>query len=290
MTSPAVTGSARRDWLAAHPYLEPVARFQEVVDEAASRGPAAPAGAPSWERWAPEQAEGVPLLGSESAGVEFAGAAARALGDLARRVAEAELPPGMARAFREVRDDLEGPEAPERAIRWIAGGAGGEPAWAHPGLVRFLAWTAARRALGPVVEASSRWSDGERWGRGYCPTCGALPLQAQLASAEAARPRVLACGCCGTRWQFRRIGCPFCGNETPDRLEILKVEGERDLRIDVCGECRGYVKTYTGEGDEALFLADWATLHLDVLAARRGLERVGASLYQLPQDERRSEP
>jgi len=165
-----------------------------------------------------------------------------------------------------------------------------QPPSAHPGLLRFLAWTAVRRVLEPVVEGSSRWSDGERWGRGYCPTCGAFPPSAQLAAEEAGRPRFLACGCCRTRWQFRRIGCPFCGNEAQEHLGILQVEGEEGLRIDVCGECRGYVKTYTDEGDEALFLADWPTLHLDVLAVQRGFERVGASLYQLPQDERRTEP
>jgi len=50
------------------------------------------------------------------------------------------------------------------------------------------------------------------------------------------------------------------------------------------------VKTYTAEGDEELFLADWPTLHLDLLARGRGLRRLGTSLYELPHDERRTEP
>ena len=282
--------SRRQTWLAAHPYLEPIARFQGVVDEAAERGPPARVEAPSWERYAPDQAAGVPLLGSASAGVDFSAAAAEALDDLTRRVAGAALPGRMGDACREIREALRGPEDRRRAVEWIAGGTPAEPPSPHPGLLRFLAWTAARRVLEPVVEGSVRWSDERRWGRGYCPTCGAFPLSAQLASAESARPRFLACGCCRTRWQFRRLGCPFCGNETQDHLGILQVEGEEGLRIDVCDECRGYVKTYTDEGDEALFLADWPTLHLDVLAVRRGFERVGASLYELPKDERRTEP
>jgi hypothetical protein len=34
------------------------------------------------------------------------------------------------------------------------------------------------------------------------------------------------------------------------------------------------------EGDEALFLADWSSLHLDQIAQDRGLKRVAASLYE----------
>jgi FdhE protein len=281
--------SARQNWLATHPYLATIARFQGIVDEAAGQGPSARVEVPSWERYAGDQAAGVPLLASRSAGMDFSAAAAEALGDLTRRVAEAAPPGRMADACREIREALAGPEERVRAIEWIAGGPE-DPPWVHPGLLRFLAWTAARRVLAPVVEGSGRWSDEGRWGRGYCPTCGALPLSAQLAPAETVRPRFLACGCCRTRWQFRRIGCPFCGTEAQDRLGILQVEGEEGLRIDVCNECRGYLKTYTDEGDEALFLADWPTLHLDVLAVRRGFERVGASLYELPKDERRTEP
>jgi FdhE protein len=53
------------------------------------------------------------------------------------------------------------------------------------------------------------------------------------------------------------------------------------LRLDVCHACRGYVKTYVGDGGERVLLADWSSLHLDVLARDRGLERRGESLYDL---------
>ena len=281
--------SARRHWLASHPYLEPIARFQAMVDEAASKGPAAPVEAPSWERYAGDQAAGVPLLESGSAGLDISAAAAEALGDLARRVGAAAPPGRGGEACREVGEALSAPEVRRWAIEWIAGDADAPPT-AHPGLLRFLGWTAARRVLEPVVDEAARRSDQARWGRGYCPTCGALPVSAQLAAAESERPRVLSCGPCRTRWQYQRIGCPFCGNEAQELLRILQVEGEEDLRIDACDQCRGYLKTYTDEGDEALFLADWPTLHLDLLAAQRGFRRAGDSLYELPKDERRIEP
>ena len=47
----------------------------------------------------------------------------------------------------------------------------------------------------------------------------------------------------------------------------------------IAKSCRGYLKTYDGQGNEALLLADWTSLHLDLVAADRGLKRRAASLY-----------
>ena len=63
--------------------------------------------------------------------------------------------------------------------------------------------------------------------------------------------RLLSCGCCGTRWQYKRTGCPFCEADS-QRLAAVAVEGEAGLRIDYCEACSGYLKTYDGQGDEAL--------------------------------------
>jgi FdhE protein len=61
----------------------------------------------------------------------------------------------------------------------------------------------------------------------------------------------------------------------------VTVEGEGGLRIDYCESCRGYLKTYDGEGNEAVMLVDWTSIHLDVIARDRGLKRLAASLYEL---------
>jgi FdhE protein len=39
-------------------------------------------------------------------------------------------------------------------------------------------------------------------------------------------------------------------------------------------------RRFLGLGDESLLLSDWSSLHLDVLAADRGLKRLAASLYE----------
>jgi FdhE protein len=59
------------------------------------------------------------------------------------------------------------------------------------------------------------------------------------------------------------------------------VEGEHGLRIDHCGSCGAYLKTYAGQGAEAVLLADWTSLHLDIAARERGWHRMAASLYDL---------
>ena len=62
-------------------------------------------------------------------------------------------------------------------------------------------------------------------------------------------------------------------------MTVLAIEGEGGLRIDHCKKCRGYLKTFNGTGSEDIMLADWSSLHLDILAMDRGLERRARSLY-----------
>jgi FdhE protein len=62
---------------------------------------------------------------------------------------------------------------------------------------------------------------------------------------------------------------------------VLSIEGEDALRIEYCQSCGGYLKTYVGQGREGLLLADWTTVHLDIIAGDRGLKRCAGSLYHL---------
>ena len=171
-------------------------------------------------------------------------------------------------------------DAARRVVAWLLGDDSFAPA--SPGLLRHLGWTVLARYLSPVVDAFGRWRDDERWLRHYCPTCGSAPAMAQLVGADPGRRRLLSCGRCGTRWQYKRTGCPFCEVDS-QRLAAVAVEGEAGLRIDYCVSCSGYLKTYDGQGDEALLLSDWSSLHLDLIAHDRGLKRLAASLYDFAQ-------
>ncbi|HVO51286.1 MAG TPA: formate dehydrogenase accessory protein FdhE [Thermoanaerobaculia bacterium] len=257
-------------WLAAHPYLEPVGRFCGEV-EAAAAGTTARATAPDWEDYAADFGAGVPLLKSVDAEIDLE-AAGRAVADVVRSVAP-RAPGGDA-----VLADLPAGGAASRVVDWLLGEDTLAPA--SPGLLRYLGWTAVAAYLAPVLGPFAAWRDEEKWLRAHCPTCGSLPAMAQLVGSDPGRMRLLACGCCGTRWQYSRTGCPFCESD-PRRLTTLAVEGEGGLRIDSCELCKAYLKTYDGQGDEAVLLADWTSLHLDVVAHDRGLRRAAASLYDL---------
>jgi FdhE protein len=265
-----------------------MAPFEETVRAATDADPVQGLPPPRLDAYAADHAAGVPLLLSEAAGVDLSGPGGEAVARLVARAAAAGLPARLhaeAQALHGVLSRAR--EERARAVAFLVGSGGSGAPANEAGLLRYLGWRALRRVLAPALAAYDAWraderlGGEERWMRGDCPTCGALPPLNQLGGPEDQPWRRLACGCCGTRWRFRRSGCPFCGNSALDRLGALEIEGEPRVRIDTCESCRGYLKTYQGEGEEAVFLADWTTLHLDVLARERGLKRVGESLYDL---------
>jgi FdhE protein len=262
------------EWVGAHPYLRPIADLHNRL-EAAIRSASPTSGDARWDEYAPEFGMGVPLLVSAEAAVDLGPASRRirlAVEDLAEGALDDELAAeahALALEIRE-RDD-------RSPMDWLLGGDDG---WnpSRPGLLRCVGWMAAESTLRPLLIAFDRWRDDDRWLRRYCPACGSLPAMAQLVGKDPGRRRLLCCGCCRTRWRYARTGCPFCETES-HRLAALAPEGAHGLRIDYCDACRGYLKTYDGEGSEAVMLADWTSVHLDVLALDRGLTRCAPSLY-----------
>ena len=265
-------------WLEAHSYLRPLADLSAQVDRATAAIDVLDARIPYWEDYRADFLAGVPLLPSTAAvDLEPGGRMAEAL---LERLASGTLPGRLAVETRALDSELRRePQASRRIADFLLGDETLRPPF--PGLLRYLAWTATARFLRPVVKAFDGWRDEERWRRRYCPTCGSLPAMAQLVGTDPGRLRLLSCGCCGTRWQFRRIGCPFCERADAHHLSAIVIEGEKYLRIDYCQSCRAYLKTYNGEGSEPLYLADWTSLHLDIIARDRGLKRLATSLYEL---------
>jgi len=252
-------------WLARHPYLQPVADVHAVV-EAMAAGVAVPtAPIPDWDHYASDFHAGVPLLQSSTVAFDFA-AVETAVYSLIREVASASLPEPLATSCRDLVAELETTDS---------------RAPVHPGLLCYLGWAVLARYLAPVVGAFDAWRNEERWLRNYCPACGELPAMAQLVGKDPGRLRKLSCGRCRTRWRYRRTGCPFCDSQDGHRLAVVSVEHEAGLRIDYCDVCSGYLKTYDGEGSESVLLADWTSLHLDMIARDRGLKRLAVSLYDL---------
>jgi len=266
-------------WLAKHPYLQRMADLTAAIDSALAEVKIVKASVPSWDNYLDDFRAGIPLLQSSSVAVDFRDAE-KVLTSLVETLASKPLPGNMAQDCRTLAAQLNGDrDAPQRALAWLLDENSFTPT--NPGLLRYLGWTVLARYLTPVVIAYGEWRDEELWLRSYCPTCGTLAAMAQLIGTDPGRLRFLSCGCCRSRWRYRRTGCPFCQSADDHRLAVVAVEGEAGLRIDYCEACRGYVKTYEGQGSESVLLADWTSLHLDIVARDRGLMRHASSLYQL---------
>jgi FdhE protein len=266
-------------WLVKHPYLQGVADLEALIDDALAAVSIASACVPNWDNYISDFYAGLPLLRSPGVTIDFRGLEG-VLTSLVETIALKPLPRELAQDSRTLGAQLRSDrDSPRKALASLLDNDSFTAT--NPGLLRYLGWTVLARYLSPLVEAFSGWRDEERWLRSYCPTCGALAAMAQLVGSDPGRLRFLYCGCCRSRWRYRRTGCPFCQSEDDQRLAVVAVEGEAGLRIDYCETCSGYLKTYDGQGSESVLLADWTSFHLDIIARDRGLMRYAGSLYEL---------
>jgi len=138
-------------------------------------------------------------------------------------------------------------------------------------LVELFLEESLRPDLEKVVEKYGDSVAKADWSEGYCPICGREPKIGELREEEGRR--YLFCNQCGYEWSFVRIKCPFCGNEEQQSLAFFTVEGDERYRVDVCNECKRYIKIidFRETKQEAnLDVEDIATLHLDMLAYEEG--------------------
>ncbi len=140
-------------------------------------------------------------------------------------------------------------------------------------LLGFLVEESLRPALEILSEKYGDVIAASKWAEGYCPICGREPKISEL-KGEGGQ-RFLFCGQCGFEWRFKRIRCPFCGNEDQQTLAYFTIENEEKYRVDVCNVCNKYIKAVDfrkAEKEPNLDVEDIATLHLDILADEEGYE------------------
>ncbi|GBD21090.1 Protein FdhE [bacterium HR28] len=141
-------------------------------------------------------------------------------------------------------------------------------------LVRVMAHMTAMAVLS-VLGRSIETTALEGWWAGYCPVCAAWPTVAEFRGLE--RDRWLRCGRCGTGWRYPHQQCPFCGNSDHRTLRYFAEEGKQDSqRVEVCEQCRGYVKTFATLGPWShgeVLLQDLVTVEFDLAAQEREYRR-----------------
>ena len=282
--------AAIKDWIKDRPYLKEVAKLQETIATAVEGNTIQEHPAEyDWKNAVSEIEKGIPVLKVikiDSKTIEYA---ADLLTDIVDALAAASLPEKMVQYCQKMQTAmLENADLAGRIIAGVIENNSVQPddlglGEVDEGFIVFLAWSSLSEALKPLKPKVTELLKDNKWRRGYCPVCGQLPAMGQLVRIEkdGGRERELVCGCCQMRWQYKRIGCPYCDNLEQETLKIIEVAEEPDLRIDTCEKCKSYLKIYTGEGNEQVILADWSTLHLYLIAEKNGFKRTGYHRYGL---------
>jgi FdhE protein len=137
-------------------------------------------------------------------------------------------------------------------------------------ILLFFIHSSLKPSIETGVEKLSHEIDTETWMRGSCPVCGSLPCLSLL--KEEVGKRYLLCSHCGYQWRIDRMICPFCNNRDHEFLQFFYAEEEKTHRIDLCDKCHQYIKTIDLRtmGETDFLLEDLATLHLDIVASKKG--------------------
>ena len=108
-----------------------------------------------------------------------------------------------------------------------------------------------------------------------CPVCGE-PVR--LATIEEDGKKMIHCPRCLVHWNAKRLECAHCGNEDHKHMKFLTIEGDAVSQIQVCEDCKGYIKIidtrqYIEKPSAALL--DLNSIHLDYVAQDNGYQAVG---------------
>ncbi len=282
--------AAIKNWIKDRPFLQEIAKFQETIATViAESSEQKEQTAYDWENILPEIKKGIPVLKIIEVDNKTIDHAANLLLAIVDALAVANLPEKIVQQSQKMQLILQGKKGlAGKIIQEIIENNNIQTNDLNMNendkeLAIFLVWSALSKALEPLKSKVAELLKENQWRRGYCPLCGQLPAMGQLVQVakDQGRERELICGCCQMRWQYRRIGCPYCDNLEQEALKIIEVAEEPDLRIDTCEQCKSYLKIYIGEGNEEVALADWSTLHLDLIGKNNGYKRTGYWMYKL---------
>jgi FdhE protein len=118
---------------------------------------------------------------------------------------------------------------------------------------------------------------------GICPSCCSRPLVGVLRPQGDGGKRSLVCGLCATEWEFRRIGCPSCGEEGVDKLPVYVDQAAAALghvRIEACDSCSHYITTIdmTRNGRAVPVVDELASIPLSLWANEHGYTKLSPNL------------
>jgi formate dehydrogenase accessory protein FdhE len=121
-------------------------------------------------------------------------------------------------------------------------------------------------------------STGER--PRHCPRCESVPLVGVLRPEGDGASRRLICSLCLGEWEFRRILCPACGEDSEKNLPVYVAEQFPHIRIEACDACKSYLRTIdlTKNGRAIPIVDDLAAIPLSLWAEEHGYSRFQPNL------------
>ena len=117
-------------------------------------------------------------------------------------------------------------------------------------------------------------------GRALCPACDGMPLISALRPEGDGGKRWLLCSFCLTEWEFRRILCPYCGEQDNKKLPLFSGGEPGAVSLHACLSCLTYLKTVdlTADGHAVPLVDEVATAELDVWASEQNYRKLQPNL------------
>jgi len=139
----------------------------------------------------------------------------------------------------------------------------------------------ARACLQPVAEhLQLQIPKNTDYSQRACPLCQGLPQMSVLRPEAEGASRSLVCSFCLNEWSYRRLECPWCGEEDKEKLPRYSAQEVAHVHVEACDTCKRYLKAVDMTIDGlAVPLVDEAALAvLDVWASDHGYQKIVRNL------------
>jgi FdhE protein len=187
------------------------------------------------------------------------------------KLAEKRGPAALGATARVLRD------AHVQHLRELLNGVASTPLYDPTNVEQFF----ARAVLQPYAEALARQiPTAIGYSGAACPYCDGAPQSAVLRQEGDGGKRHLLCSFCLREWEFRRVICPWCGEEDHHKLPRYATDDLPHMAVFACDTCKHYVKAVdmTVSGLAVPLVDEVAAAPLDLWAAEQGYTKTVPNL------------